>query len=147
MSNSIKISRSKYQEKVNKLLGNLKQDSNIKTVNDLRKVQPLDNRAFYWLKDQGILKLNGYGNIVPTKAKITSDEAISLVKHIRKLRDSYKRSKPAKKRAYTRKAPVSTVDKPVVSNLAELILDKAKGKNYDLTLNVKLVVTSIEYKL
>ena len=133
-----------YYTKVSYLLSNLEQNIKIKRLSDLKYIQPMDCKVYYWLRDNGFISYTKGMAIKLKGSKPSTTDIDNLVKFIRTKKKVTKVSKPSSvvKRTYTPRKKV--ID---AGEFANLIVDKAKAKGYDLVLNVKLVVTSIEYKL
>ena len=132
-----------YYTKVSYLIDNLEKNTKIKRLSDLKYIQPMDCKVYYWLRDNGFISFTKGVAIKQKGSRPSTTDIDNLVKFIRVKKKVTKVSKPALvvKRTYT---PRKKVD---AGEFANLIVDKAKAKGYDLVLNVKLVVTSIEYKL
>lgn len=128
-----KNSVNKYLPKVENFLRSLDSNKEISTMADLKHVHPMDNRVYYWLRENGYFGLVK-GVYKPFLFTITSKDVNNMVNFITKQRN--KRSTKPKVTMDIKK-----FTKPALNGIS------VPKKEYDLVLNVKLVVTSIEYKL
>jgi hypothetical protein len=129
--------KKKYASKINAFLKKLSSNKTVDKMSSLRTIYPMDVAVFYWLKNKGYIGLVG-DVYKPRKTPISATDVASLVKYLKNIR---RKSHVRVKKSHTKLNGSLHPSMNVSNNV------KNTKKEYDLVLNVKLVVTSIEYKL